>query len=190
MYDEEISLKDIDSILASKSSSINYKSIFEFGFANNINYEVAYNGLKNEAERRGFEFYRYKWNNKLAWNNAGTSHRVSSFICHLYNRNEDYKVNSKVTEVYFEKDKLDKFFFKYEMFLMHNDSIPEVLNLLKCSTNTDIKTIISNTKIEENKILIVLKNTLLDENVIIKELKKAKDYKVLNMKDFFYDRVK
>jgi len=189
-YEKEISLKNIDSILASKSNSINYKSIFEFGFANNISYEDAYDGLKNEAEKRGFRFYKYEWNGRLSWNNNGTSHRVSSFICHLYSRNEDYKVNGTIIEVYFEKEKLDVFFNKYELFLMNDNSVPEVFSLLKASSNNQIKIKIANTKIDELKILIIMKDTVMNDNIIINELKKAKDSKVLNIEEFLYFRVK
>ncbi|KAB7884629.1 hypothetical protein [Poseidonibacter ostreae] len=68
-YEKEISLKNIDSILASKSNSINYKSIFEFGFANNISYEDAYDGLKMKLKKGDFDFISMNGMVGLIWIN-------------------------------------------------------------------------------------------------------------------------
>ncbi|KAB7884626.1 hypothetical protein [Poseidonibacter ostreae] len=127
---------------------------------------------------------------QLSWNNDGTSHRVSSFICYLYSKNEDYKVNGTIIEVYFEKEKLDVFFNKYELFLINDNSVPEVFSLLKASSNNQMKIKIANTKIDELKILIIMKDAGMNDNIIINELKKAKDSKVLNIEEFLYFRVK
>lgn len=184
-YKEEIDLKKLDSIYnsKSKSSGIKFKTLFEFGLYNNIDYNISLEGLTNEALRRGFSVNKYNWNNKLEWINDGTSHRVSSLIYHLFCNKQSYLINMEISEYDLDIKRMKDVFLSHDIFLVNDKNKNDICRLLTKSGILDNHII----TLEKDRTLFYIfinKNSLTSSNLILKELKKVKDSKVLYLNDF------
>lgn len=129
-YNKDIDLKDLDSITSSKSTG-SFRTLFEFGLDNDIDYKTAWQGLNIEALGRGFNINKYNWNGKIEWRNDGTSHRVSSLIYHLFCDKKSYMVNANITEYSIDKIKLQEYINDWHIFLLHKKNTTSVTHLLR-----------------------------------------------------------
>lgn len=187
VYMQKLDLKMLNSISASKSKGPkrNFKTLFEFGLANNIDYANCLHGLTSEALKHSFTVDRYNWCNKLEWNNSGTSHRVASLIYHLFCNKQAYTVNMEITEYDLDRVKLKKIFLSQDVFILNLEHKNEISGLLFKSgiLNKDIITV------DKGKSLVYIfieKSSDLEENsnIIIDRLKELKETKVLYVNDY------
>ena len=185
VYTKKLDLKILDSISNSKSKRIkhNFKTLFEFGNHNNIDYSTCLNGLLTEALKHTFTVDKYNWSNKLEWINSGTSHRMASFIYHLFCNKQDYKVDMEITEYDLDKVKLEKIFLCHDIFILSSINSNEVTSLL-FKTGMSHEDIITVNKSDSLVYIFIKKNDNIAENLIVNRLKRMKESEVIYLNKY------
>jgi hypothetical protein len=123
---KKINIKEVNSIMSSKSKSSGYSFETLYLFGKNIYLDRNNKWDFDECishvlyKKNVLDMYHYNWNDRYAWSNSDGSHHFAVAVFHAENENKIYIIDANVTIKYIDEHIANKILNIYSVFVINS----------------------------------------------------------------------
>lgn len=186
---KKINIKDVSSIMSSKSKSSGYSFETLYLFGKNIYVDrnnkwdfgdcISHFMYKKDV----LDMYYYMWNGRYAWSNSDGSHHFAVAVFHAENANTNHMINTNMTIKYIDEYIANEILNKYSIFVINSKNEN---SLRECFIENEIH--FFNIKYSTN-VLVVFDKSNHNISAYVKIFEQIDDKKILDFNKYLQNKL-